>query len=84
MRWPTELVVERHRPGRRRAERTCYCSAARYPHRVGTVPDCCGDLICAHGLPMYGHPGYEERCPECDWEEAGDIAFDWWHDEHGL
>ena len=84
MRRINDLVTERHRWGRRRPERTCTCVAVPFPHRVGSVKGCYGDLICSHGWPMYGHPDYEERCPECDREAYGDLLFDLWHDEHGL
>jgi len=75
-----KLVVERTRRGRSRPEKTCTCRAVRYPHRVGTVPGCYGDLVCYHGMPMYGHPDWDERCPDCDREAAADIAFDCWRD----
>lgn len=78
------LVIERQRPGRRQPERTCRCDAVPYPHRVGSVKGCFGDLICCHGQPMYGHPDYEECCPDCTRDEYGDMLFDLWHDEHGL
>ena len=67
--------------GRRETEHTCRCAAVRYPHRLGSVTGCYGDLICYHGLPMTGHPDYANRCAECDREEAGDIACDRWRDE---
>lgn len=79
-----KLVIERARPGRRRPERTCRCDAAPYPHRLGSVKGCYGDLVCDHGWPLYGHPDYDGRCPACDREEYADRLFDLWHDEGGL
>jgi hypothetical protein len=77
-------VVARTRPGRRQPERTCACAAAPYPHRLNSVKGCSGDLVCYHGLPMYGHPAYDGRCPDCDREAYADQQFDVWRDEHGL
>ncbi len=81
MNGPNKLVVERIRAGRRQVESTCYCSAARYPHRLGAVKGCHGDLVCFHGLPMPGHPDYDERCEQCAEEEYEDMKFDSWRDE---
>lgn len=81
MSWSARPVIERRRHGRRLPELTCHCDAVGYPHRVGTVPDCIGDLTCPHGEPMPGHPDYDGRCPECDREEYADILFDTWRDD---
>jgi hypothetical protein len=75
------FVRERTRQGRCQPERTCTGAAVPWPHRVGTVLGCYGDLVCYHGLPMTGHPDYDGPCLACDREEAGDIAFDRWRDE---
>jgi hypothetical protein len=77
----TPLVKRSHRQGRS-PERTCYCDAVTFPHRLDSVPGCYGGLVCHHGLPMAGHPDYEWRCTQCDREEYDDIVFDRWHDEH--
>jgi hypothetical protein len=77
----SELVVERIRQSRRKPECTCRCDVAPFPHRLGSVRGCYGDLICPHGLPMAGHPDHAARCPECDREAYADIAFDRWRDE---
>lgn len=77
------LVSQHQRPGRKQPERTCRCDAVAFPHRVGSVAGCYGDLICHHGRPMYGHPDYDGRCPDCTREEYGDLLFDQWRDEHG-
>ena len=76
-----EYVVRRTRKGRRKPELTCRCDALSFPHRAGSDPQCIGLLYCEHGLPLYGHPDYEGRCPECDRWEAADIAFDRWRDD---
>lgn len=81
MSWSVRPVIERRRHGRRRPERTCCCGAVGYPHRVGSIPGCIGDLTCAHGAPMPGHPDYDGRCPECDREEYADILSDTWRDD---
>ena len=73
-------VCERIRRGRRKPERTCTCAAVPWPHRVGTVLGCYGDLVCYHGLPMTGHPDYDGPCPACDREEYADSLFDLWRD----
>ncbi len=84
MRRINDLVIERRRQGRRRPERTCTCDAVAFPHRLGSVKGCYGDLICSHGWPTHGHPDFDEACPECAWEAYSDLLFDQWHDEHGL
>lgn len=76
--WATPLVERRQRQGRQRAELTCRCSAAPYPHRAGSVKGCYGLAFCEHGIPTHEHPDFSERCPECErWEYA-----DWWYDTH--
>ena len=74
-------VTKRYRAGRREPERTCRCEAVPWPHRVGSVEGCCGDAYCSHGLPIPGHPDYEQRCPDCNRDEYGDFLFDCWRDE---
>ena len=80
MRHVNEFVIERSRKGRRKPELTCRCDALPFPHRAGSDPDCIGLLYCHHGLPMYGHPDWDGRCPDCDREAWADIAFDTWRD----
>mgnify|MGYP000956515361 CR=1 FL=1 len=77
----SDLVVERTRPGRRSTELTCLCSALAFPHRLGSTPGCYGDLFCAHGSPMEGHPDYDGRCPICAREEYDDVRFHCWYEE---
>ncbi len=74
----TPLVERRHRRGRRKAELTCHCDAAPYPHRAGSVEGCYGLAFCEHGIPTSEHPDFSGRCPECErWEHA-----DHWYDTH--
>ena len=75
------LVIERRRSGRRRPERTCTCDIVVYPHRAGSIPGCHGELKCAHGLPLYGHPDHDGRCSECDRDAWADAAYHAWKDD---
>ena len=77
----TQLVTKHTRKGHRKPESTCRCDAVSFPHRLGSVPGCYGGLVCHHGLPMYGHPDFEERCRECDREDYGDHLDHLWRDE---
>ncbi|MBN1180507.1 MAG: hypothetical protein JXD18_14960 [Anaerolineae bacterium] len=75
IRWLTPLVRKHSRQGRRQPEATCYCEAAPWPHRAGSVEGCYGLAFCEHGLPTRDHPDYESRCAECERLEWGDFQY---------
>ncbi len=70
------IVVARKRPGRRKSELTCYCSAVPWPHRAGSVERCEAFWYCEHGYRRPEHPDGAEYCPECSFWEAVDYWYD--------
>lgn len=77
-RYINPAVILRPRPGRRQAEYTCFCAAADYPHRAGSVPGCYGLTgWCSHGERTPEHPDFDpetDRCPHCADEAWWDYA----------